>query len=184
MCVYRKKIVLHSSEPRIHVLSTGIAHTLCAAGLFASWNAWGREAIPWYISIRNKSCAKTVPSSFPAACFQPLCCNSLISVALMRLSVLGWAIRQMRNLTWKAISKNTLFNSGYFTNLIYSPSCRQQTEMQRWKCTASSMGRWVWAEISAASLLRKTVHSYSLGGKDIQYHLNIPLCAASMCLQK
>lgn len=176
MIAYQKEIVLHNWEPRIHVLSTGIAHAVCTAGLCVCPEMPGAGK-PFHdiFSIRNKSCAKTVPSSFPAACFQLLCCNSLISAALMQLSVLGCAISQMRNLTWKATSKNTWFNSGYFTDLIYSPYSKHQTQMQRWKCTAFSMGRRVRAGNSAASFTPggNVVHSY-LGGKDFQYHLNIP----------
>jgi len=85
-------------------------------------------------------------------------------------------MRQRRNLIWKAISKSIWFNSGYFPHPIYSPSCRQQTEMQRWKCKASSTQRRVWAGTSAVSFTpgEIIVHSYSLGGKDIEYHLSIP----------
>lgn len=82
LSVYRNEIVLHCWEPGIHVLSAGTALAVRTAGLFASWNACSREAILWYLSISNKSCAKTVPSSFSPVCFRPLCCKSLISVAL------------------------------------------------------------------------------------------------------
>lgn len=143
-------------------------------------SSWGRVAIPWHISIRDKSCTKRVSFSFPISCVLPLCCNSLISLTLMQLSFFSCAISE----------KSDLESHFQTTCLVQDVSliwytAHPEGSLLKSKDVSAQPLQWEGQNEQGplpASPSEETVHSYSFHCKDNQYSSNSPCFVLQVCV--